>query len=217
MGENEQGGMLRTVVVVGLVALIAGVIFAGVVGMKASMTKNTDRAADTAAPNMVKDSNFRGINAELDNVDSYHQLEARFKQGTWVIGGEYKGTPYLEHIAEAGETRSDIISQRVEIPNDKKYVSYGVWVKGRGIVQMSGYETNDPQNAGDSWHGFWTINAPDWTYVTENNVWLDAGSYLNAKYISMDIISLGGDKIAFTQPMFKFTKTLGDGTYMPTS
>ena len=44
MGENEQGGMLRTVVVVGLVALIAAVITMGVVGMKASMIKNTDRA-----------------------------------------------------------------------------------------------------------------------------------------------------------------------------
>ena len=44
MGENEQGGMLRTVVVVGLVALIAMVITIGVVGMKASMTKNTATA-----------------------------------------------------------------------------------------------------------------------------------------------------------------------------
>lgn len=45
MGENEQGGMLRTVVVVGLVALIAMVITIGVVGMKASMNKNTATAA----------------------------------------------------------------------------------------------------------------------------------------------------------------------------
>ena len=44
MGENEQGGMLRTVVVVGLVALIAMVITIGVVGMKASMNKNTATA-----------------------------------------------------------------------------------------------------------------------------------------------------------------------------
>lgn len=41
MGENEQGGMLRTVVVVGLVALIAVVITMGVVGMKASLRTNT--------------------------------------------------------------------------------------------------------------------------------------------------------------------------------
>lgn len=45
MGENEQGGMLRTVVVVGLVALIAAVVMMGVVGMKASMTKNTATAS----------------------------------------------------------------------------------------------------------------------------------------------------------------------------
>ena len=41
MGENEQGGMLRTVVIIGLVAIIAAVITMGVVGMKASMTKNS--------------------------------------------------------------------------------------------------------------------------------------------------------------------------------
>ena len=47
MGENEQGGMLRTVVVVGLVALIAAVIIGSVVGLKASMTKNTNSAVGT--------------------------------------------------------------------------------------------------------------------------------------------------------------------------
>ena len=41
MGENEQGGMLRTVVVVGLVAIIALVITVGVVGLKSSLRTNT--------------------------------------------------------------------------------------------------------------------------------------------------------------------------------
>lgn len=55
MGENEQGGMLRTVVVVGLVALIAAVITMGVVGMKASMNKNTATAVElTANPDYGK-------------------------------------------------------------------------------------------------------------------------------------------------------------------
>ena len=40
MGENEQGGMLRVVVVIGLVALIAGVIITGVVVSKANMNKH---------------------------------------------------------------------------------------------------------------------------------------------------------------------------------
>ena len=34
MGENEQGGMLRTVVVVGIVAMIALIVTLGVVGLK---------------------------------------------------------------------------------------------------------------------------------------------------------------------------------------
>ena len=44
MGENEQGGMLRNVVIVGLVALIAAVVIFGITGLKASMNKNTSTA-----------------------------------------------------------------------------------------------------------------------------------------------------------------------------
>lgn len=44
MGENEQGGMLRTVVVVGLVAIIAAVVMFAVTGLKGNMTKNTSTA-----------------------------------------------------------------------------------------------------------------------------------------------------------------------------
>jgi len=47
MGENEQGGMLRTVVVVGIIAIIAIVITVGVVGLKNNMTKNTNSAVGT--------------------------------------------------------------------------------------------------------------------------------------------------------------------------
>ena len=47
MGENEQGGMLRTVIVIGLIALIAAVIALGIIGLKSNMTKNTDSAIGT--------------------------------------------------------------------------------------------------------------------------------------------------------------------------
>lgn len=40
MGENEQGGMLRTVIVLGLIALIAAVVIGGVVGLKSDMNKH---------------------------------------------------------------------------------------------------------------------------------------------------------------------------------
>ena len=62
MGENEQGGMLRIVVVIGLVALLAVAITMGVVGLKASMNKNTNRAVGTVvttkAPYYGKDISF---------------------------------------------------------------------------------------------------------------------------------------------------------------
>lgn len=44
MGENEQGGMLRVVVVVGLIAIIAMSVIFAVTGLKGNMNKNTDTA-----------------------------------------------------------------------------------------------------------------------------------------------------------------------------
>lgn len=41
MGENEQGGMLRTVVVIGLIAIIAIVMIVGIIGLKSSLRTNT--------------------------------------------------------------------------------------------------------------------------------------------------------------------------------
>lgn len=53
MGENEQGGMLRTVVVIGLVAIIAIVMIVGVVGLKSSLRTNT-LMASTMGQNILK-------------------------------------------------------------------------------------------------------------------------------------------------------------------
>lgn len=46
MGENEQGGMLRVVVVVGLVALIAAVVTALVITLKNKMKATSTGATD---------------------------------------------------------------------------------------------------------------------------------------------------------------------------
>ena len=53
MGENEQGGMLRTVVVVGLVAMVALIVMLGVVGLKASLRTNT-LMAETMGQNIIQ-------------------------------------------------------------------------------------------------------------------------------------------------------------------
>lgn len=53
MGENEQGGMLRTVVVIGLIAIIAILITLGVVGLKSSLRTNALMGA-TMGQNILK-------------------------------------------------------------------------------------------------------------------------------------------------------------------
>ena len=56
MGENEQGGMLRVVVVVGLVALIAAVVIYAVIQLKGTMSSTTSGATSnvTSAINSNK-------------------------------------------------------------------------------------------------------------------------------------------------------------------
>jgi len=53
MGENEQGGMLRTVVVIGIIAMVALIITLGVVGLKNNMAKNTNSAVGTVVTTKI--------------------------------------------------------------------------------------------------------------------------------------------------------------------
>ena len=53
MGENEQGGMLRTVVVTGIIAMLTLIIILGVVGLKNNMSKNIN---ETSVPSQLIDA-----------------------------------------------------------------------------------------------------------------------------------------------------------------
>ena len=79
MGENEQGGMLRTVVVIGLVALIAAVITMGIIGLKGNMTKNTDSAVGTIVttkkPYSVKNPDVTYKKYTPDSSDNWGSAE----------------------------------------------------------------------------------------------------------------------------------------------
>jgi len=78
MGENEQGGMLRTVIVIGIIAMVALIITLGVVGLKNNMSKNTDSAVGTvvktqlpyelANPNISYQEYTPAANSWGDNV-----------------------------------------------------------------------------------------------------------------------------------------------------
>jgi len=53
MGEKEQSGMLRNVVVIGIIAIIAMTVIFAVVNLTGTMTKNSDKAVGTIATTAV--------------------------------------------------------------------------------------------------------------------------------------------------------------------
>lgn len=84
MGENEQGGMLRTVVVVGLVALIAAVIIGGVVGMKASLRTNT-LIGSTMGQNILTIDQSDPDNKMFHRLGGYETLSYDADSGVYTL------------------------------------------------------------------------------------------------------------------------------------
>lgn len=84
MGENEQGGMLRTVVVIGLVALIAGLIITGVVVSKANMDKHV--TATTSLVEKQANENGQDISKGVtDNESTTIFMYSTFHTGTKTV------------------------------------------------------------------------------------------------------------------------------------
>lgn len=218
MGENEQGGMLRTVVVVGIIAMVALIITLGVVGLKNNVTKNTDIAVGTASLNRVGDSEFMNpfsTTGPSANGDAWYQTPEFFSDGSWKVAGKYRNSNYIVHSPVANETRADLVSPRQEIPQNSKVVSYGAWVKGNGVIQIGGFNDLNDRGSGSSW--YWKgFNTSDWTYISESNVYMRGGTFNTAKYVSFVIISLNGSPVSLAQPMIKFTNNIGSVDYIPT-
>lgn len=219
MGENEQGGMLRTVVVIGIVAMVALIITLGVVGLKNNMTKNTDGAVGTASMNRTGDSEFMNpfsTTGPSTNGNSWYQPTADYNYGSWHVAGKYRNSNYIVHSPAANESRSDLLSPRQETPQNSKVVSYGAWVKGDGAIQISGFNDIRDGGPGNSWY-IKRFNVSDWTYISESNVYMNNGTFDTAKYVSFDVISYNGSPVSLSQPMIKFTNDIGSIDYMPTN
>lgn len=137
MGENEQGGMLRTVVVVGLVAMVALIITLGVVGLKSNMTINTDSAVGavvtTKSPYYGKDIAFTnytpGKNAWLGPryrlpyigdipADNWRDIMIRLTPKTTNVSATIDINNYLTQDSDGSSNDNDDISKRTfEIRN----------------------------------------------------------------------------------------------------
>ena len=58
MGENEQGGMLRTVVVIGIIAMVALIITLGVVGLKNNVNTHVNDTTSLVAKQVNKVTDY---------------------------------------------------------------------------------------------------------------------------------------------------------------
>lgn len=128
MGENEQGGMLRTVVVIGLIAIIAIVMIVGVVGLKSSLRTNT-LMGTTMGQNILKidqsdpDKSFRvhGSYEKLtydDSIDTYTLvLSTKSQYDNGSTHGRSQGMFYGPAGAAAPKDYSAFL------PGDKYYMT----------------------------------------------------------------------------------------------
>ena len=83
MGEREQGGMLRTVVVIGLVAIIAIVITVGMVGLKSSLRTNT-LMGSTMGQNVLQ-IDQSDPNKRFNILGGYENLSYDADSGTYTL------------------------------------------------------------------------------------------------------------------------------------
>ena len=84
MGENEQGGMLRTVVVVGIVAMVALIITVGVVGLKSSLRTNT-LIGSTMGQNILTIDQSDPNNKMFHRLGGYETLTYNSSTGTYTL------------------------------------------------------------------------------------------------------------------------------------
>lgn len=88
MGENEQGGMLRTVTVLGLVALIAAVVLVSIGGLKALAKQNMDAAIPPTM--MLSTVDKSSITPSSDDGHSAFTAKSKFE---WVGDSIHIVTP----------------------------------------------------------------------------------------------------------------------------
>lgn len=131
MGEEEQGGMLRTVVVLGIIALITGVVIYTVLKLKDNMSENIDSGIP---PVLV-------INAlEPDQMTSYMTVFDGKDWGTLkrtdmepgVVTIKDNMNVVLDTRNVSGNKWALVHSPMYAVPNGAKRVKLSITVKGGG-------------------------------------------------------------------------------------
>ena len=178
MGENEQGGMLRTVIIIGLIALIAAAVIGGVVAAKASMQGTQTTALQSISKaNSQKDIDFTmtGTNGKLDKVVSHTDL---------VNSG------YFAHVLSGNDKNND---------TSFKFPAYGegTWSGMQAELYLNGQKINYILQDSNSDYLELSI---DYTIKNAKSLTYDQASALNLD--SRDVDGFSGLKIGLRSDSF---------------
>lgn len=127
MGENEQGGMLRTVIVLGLVALIAAVVTVLVIGLKSSAKDHVDDATPpTVSTRLLSVDDFK-----IKSHDEPGNYSANVSKSVY----SWDNASTALHLNTQGlPTKTWVFaeSKRFEIPEGSKRMKVSTTAKGSG-------------------------------------------------------------------------------------
>lgn len=132
MGENEQGGMLRTVVVMGIIAMVALIITLGVVGLKANMRKNIDNGIPPMLViNALEPEQMKTRMSSFDGKD-WNAIKYTDVVEPGVITIKRNMNVVLDTRNVSDNKWALVESPEYEVPTGAKRVKLSVTVKGGG-------------------------------------------------------------------------------------
>ena len=191
MGENEQGGMLRTVVVVGLVAMVALIVTLGVVGLKNNMTNTvsstTGRVLAEGSRNLILNSS--GMNASATNRPSMRSNGAGTSNTNSTIAYNpdsmtitYTGNGSQEWYYALAESYQSYASYAGGTLDKTKQYTISVDVKG--TAPSAAFRVNNAYSPSVS------INNTTWTRLTYTFTFpVMGGDYADKYYIRLNAMN----------------------------
>lgn len=135
MGENEQGGMLRNVVILGLIALIASVITALVLNLRTKMVDHVDEATPpTVILNLLEPEDFHFNQHHGDSVG----LDLPKNVYHW---DNNQTVLHMDTTTLTGPTWARAYSKSYKIPDGSKRLKFEIEAKGHTTQYITDWVT----------------------------------------------------------------------------
>lgn len=135
MGENEQGGMLRNVVILGLIALIASVVTALVLNLRTKMVDHVDEATPpTVILNLLEPEDFQFNQHDVkNNFSSLPKSVYHWDNNQTVL--------HFDTTTLTGPIWARAYSKKYKIPDGSKRLKFEIEAKGHTTQYITDWIT----------------------------------------------------------------------------